>query len=238
MCKIKSLFHPRYCFLFVAKLYQYDFSRWHLLPYGCSKTRCSPLLINPKQFREIFLSGIVWTRSSSLRILYLKWQQCNFQFITDTVVCVCVMGNSCRIKLAVESMRRKVCTGRQPIVNRVVARKATDWSKFCKRCETGNSIGLYSVAECTRKPLMQFKELVTHLATTYLVESLWYTYREKNWVFSEDNMQYICSLYSGLGSNWMFIGHNDDRPSLWITNFMSWKEQHHVKWKTLTSQWI
>ena len=45
-------------------------------------------------------------------------------------------------------------TGRQPIVNRVVARKATDLSKFCKRCETGDSIGLNSVSECTRKLLM------------------------------------------------------------------------------------
>ena len=43
-----------------------------------------------------------------------------------------------------------MCTSRQPIVNRVVARKATDWSKFYKRRETGNSIGLYLVSECTR----------------------------------------------------------------------------------------
>ena len=51
-------------------------------------------------------------------------------------------------------IRRKLCTGRPPTVNRVVARKATDWSKFWKRCETGKSIGLYSVPECTRKFLM------------------------------------------------------------------------------------
>ena len=29
-------------------------------------------------------------------------------------------------------IRRKLSTGRQPIVNRVAARKATDWSKFCR----------------------------------------------------------------------------------------------------------
>ena len=28
---------------------------------------------------------------------------------------------------------RNLCTGRQPIVNRVVVQKATDWSKFCKK---------------------------------------------------------------------------------------------------------
>ena len=42
----------------------------------------------------------------------------------------------------------KLFTGRQPIV---VTWKATNWFKFCKRCETGNSIGLYSVSESTRK---------------------------------------------------------------------------------------
>ena len=52
------------------------------------------------------------------------------------------------------AIRRKLCIGCQPTVNRVVARKATDWSKFCRRCETGNSIGLYSVSECTRKLLL------------------------------------------------------------------------------------
>ena len=29
------------------------------------------------------------------------------------------------------------------------------WFKFCKRCETWDSIGLYSVSECTRDLLMQ-----------------------------------------------------------------------------------
>ena len=53
-------------------------------------------------------------------------------------------------------IRKKLCTGHQPIVNTDVAWKATDWSKFCQMCETGNSIGLYSVTECTRKLLMSF----------------------------------------------------------------------------------
>ena len=55
----------------------------------------------------------------------------------------------------ISALRRKLCSGRQPIVNWVVAQKATDWCKFGKRCETGNSIGLYSVSECIRKLLME-----------------------------------------------------------------------------------
>ena len=35
------------------------------------------------------------------------------------------------------TIRRNLCTGRQPIVNRVVAQKATDWSKFCKGVKQG-----------------------------------------------------------------------------------------------------
>ena len=67
----------------------------------------------------------------------------------------CPLSTSWRVWVSVSlKLRRKLCTGRQPIVNRVVARKATDWSQFCKRCETGNSIGLCSVSECTRKLLM------------------------------------------------------------------------------------
>ena len=37
-----------------------------------------------------------------------------------------------RVEKSKSTIRRKFCTGRQPVVNRVVARTATDWSKFCK----------------------------------------------------------------------------------------------------------
>ena len=97
---------------------------------------------------------------------------CEFQFTKLKQICVfCLHGmvkifsikdksitkiNNCSHWATAKNLshscviRRKLCTGRQAIVNRVVARKATDWSKFCKRCETGNSIGLYSVCECGR----------------------------------------------------------------------------------------
>ena len=58
-------------------------------------------------------------------------------------------------------------TGRQPIVNWVVAQKGTDWSKFGNRCEAGNSSGLYSVFECTRKLLMHY--LQRTMLRVYLV---------------------------------------------------------------------
>ena len=36
-------------------------------------------------------------------------------------------------EVVVDRIWRKLCTGRQPIVNMVVARKATNWSIFCKK---------------------------------------------------------------------------------------------------------
>ena len=49
------------------------------------------------------------------------------------IIIVCIR----QIWTTLEFIRRKLCTGRQPIVNRIVARKATDWSKFCKSVKQG-----------------------------------------------------------------------------------------------------
>ena len=53
------------------------------------------------------------------------------------------------LKRLSESIRRKLYTGRQPIVNRVVAWKATDWSKFGKDVKQVNQLA------CIRCPNAQ-----------------------------------------------------------------------------------
>ena len=49
---------------------------------------------------------------------------------------------------------RRLCSGRQPIVNRVVARKATDWSKFCKGVKQGIQLACIWCPNAQAKLLM------------------------------------------------------------------------------------
>ena len=94
---------------------------------------------------------------SALLLATVNSHHKNIEVLTKAGACVNtteLRGKTALIIADESDIRRKLCTGRQPIVNGVVARKATDWSKFSKRCETGNSIGLYLVSECIIKLLM------------------------------------------------------------------------------------
>ena len=121
----------------------------------------------------------VFTRNVYISIFYSKkgpeWVRTHFKFAFSK-----------------SYIRRKLCTGRQPIVHRVVARKTTDWSKFSIRCETGNSIGLYSMSECTRKLLI----MKTFLLIKRKQKCRRYVSTEFNTIVEKNKM--LCNVWTGL----------------------------------------
>ena len=78
---------------------------------------------------------VAQTISSRTRRIRLNWKR-GFILKTHTAI---IQIKHCFI-------RRKLCIGRQPISRLPRYNPIHYWSKFCKRCETGDSIGLYSVS--------------------------------------------------------------------------------------------